>query len=97
MEERRTARSKALTLRSLGVIGLVLASVMVACTGSGLPPSAGQPATSGAQQPSVSGDMPRVGVKAPMFSLPNALGGTISLSAVVGKKPALLYFSMGPG
>jgi hypothetical protein len=97
MEDRRNTRSKTLRLRNLGAIGLVLASVMVACSGGGQPPSGDQQQASGGPQPSVAGDMPRVGAKAPMFSLPNALGGTISLSAVVGKKQALLYFSMGPG
>jgi hypothetical protein len=97
MADRRSARNKTMSLRSLGVIGLVLASVMVACSGEGQPPSEGQPPASGGPQPSVAGDMPRIGANAPMFSLPAASGGTVSLSAVLGKKPALLYFSMGPG
>jgi cytochrome oxidase Cu insertion factor (SCO1/SenC/PrrC family) len=37
-----------------------------------------------------------VGDTAPPFELRSANGGTVSLSDYVGK-PALLYFSMGPG
>jgi len=39
----------------------------------------------------------RVGDTAPAFTLPNALGGNVSLSDYVGKKPVLLYFSMTAG
>lgn len=39
----------------------------------------------------------RVGALAPDFSLPAAHGGTISLAGFQGRKPVLLYFSMGPG
>jgi len=38
-----------------------------------------------------------VGDRAPSFSLPAAGGGRASLADFVGKKPVLLYFSMGPG
>jgi peroxiredoxin len=38
-----------------------------------------------------------VGAVAPGFTLPSAHGGDVSLSDFVGKKPVLLYFSMGPG
>ncbi|HEV8564233.1 MAG TPA: hypothetical protein VGR41_04920 [Actinomycetota bacterium] len=38
-----------------------------------------------------------VGAEAPTFDLPSAQGGDVSLADFVGKKPALLYFSMGPG
>lgn len=37
------------------------------------------------------------GGMAPAFSLPSALGGTVSLGGFHGRKPVLLYFSMGPG
>jgi AhpC/TSA family protein len=37
------------------------------------------------------------GDTAPAFSLPSAAGGNVSLSDFAGKKPVLLYFSMGPG
>jgi cytochrome oxidase Cu insertion factor (SCO1/SenC/PrrC family) len=38
-----------------------------------------------------------VGDKAPNFTLPSATGERVSLSQYRGKKPVLLYFSMGPG
>jgi hypothetical protein len=37
------------------------------------------------------------GDRAPSFTLPSAAGGDVALSEFVGRKPALLYFSMGPG
>ena len=37
------------------------------------------------------------GDPAPAFSLPSASGGNVALSDFAGKKPVLLYFSMGPG
>jgi cytochrome oxidase Cu insertion factor (SCO1/SenC/PrrC family) len=38
-----------------------------------------------------------VGAAAPGFSLPSASGGEVSLASFAGKRPVLLYFSMGPG
>jgi hypothetical protein len=38
-----------------------------------------------------------VGAPAPLFSLPSANGGTVSLADYQGKKPVLLYFSMTAG
>jgi len=44
------------------------------------------------------GDPPlREGDPAPDFSLPSAAGRNVALSDFSGKKPVLLYFSMGPG
>lgn len=37
------------------------------------------------------------GSKAPQFVLPSAAGEKMSLSEFRGRKPVLLYFSMGPG
>jgi hypothetical protein len=37
------------------------------------------------------------GDRAPDFALPSASGGQIALSDFEGRKPVLLYFSMGPG
>jgi hypothetical protein len=37
------------------------------------------------------------GDRAPDFTLPSASGETVALSDFAGKKPVLLYFSMGPG
>jgi hypothetical protein len=48
-------------------------------------------------QTSGGGGPVRVGQQAPMFTLPSAAGGQVSLSEFTGKKPALLFFSMGPG
>ena len=39
----------------------------------------------------------REGDRAPAFTLPSAAGGNVALSDFAGSKPALLYFSMGPG
>lgn len=38
-----------------------------------------------------------VGSKAPDFSLPDALGGQVSLDDFVGQRPVLLYFHMAVG
>lgn len=37
------------------------------------------------------------GSEAPRFALPSAQGSTVRLDDFVGRKPVLLYFSMGPG
>lgn len=37
------------------------------------------------------------GDRAPTFTLPSATGEDVALSDFAGAKPALLYFSMGPG
>lgn len=37
------------------------------------------------------------GDRAPTFTLPSASGDNVALSDFAGAKPALLYFSMGPG
>jgi len=37
------------------------------------------------------------GAVAPDFTLPDANGGPVALSSVIGEKNALLYFSMGSG
>jgi cytochrome oxidase Cu insertion factor (SCO1/SenC/PrrC family) len=37
------------------------------------------------------------GSKAPQFVLPSAAGEKMSLAGFRGRKPVLLYFSMGPG
>jgi hypothetical protein len=39
----------------------------------------------------------RVGEKAPGFALPAVGGGSVALDDYRGRKPVLLYFSMGPG
>ncbi|MFN8234229.1 MAG: hypothetical protein U0V56_12425 [Actinomycetota bacterium] len=40
---------------------------------------------------------PSEGDRAPGFELPAADGGRVALADFLGKKPVLLYFSMGPG
>ena len=37
------------------------------------------------------------GESAPSFTLPSASGEKVELAEFAGEKPALLYFSMGPG
>jgi cytochrome oxidase Cu insertion factor (SCO1/SenC/PrrC family) len=39
----------------------------------------------------------QLGDKAPNFALGSAAGERVSLAQYRGKKPVLLYFSMGPG
>lgn len=67
---------------ALTVVGLA----GIACGGGG---SAGSP-------PPAGGSL-RVGDPAPGFTLPSSDGGSVSLSEFRGRKPVLLYFSMGPG
>jgi hypothetical protein len=69
--------------RAGGFIGvaLVLAAVGTACSGR-----------AGTKENGV-----QVGSMAPSFSLPSTTGGSVSLSEFRGRKPVLLYFSMGPG
>jgi hypothetical protein len=69
------------------VVGLGL--LLAGCGPSGGPSSTG---TQSAGQPVV-----EVGDKAPAFSLPSATGEPVSLEHYQGRKPVLLYFSMGPG
>lgn len=38
-----------------------------------------------------------VGDRAPAFDLPSVDGERVSLDDYIGRKPILLYFSMGPG
>jgi peroxiredoxin len=72
------------------VVGIALLAVLpvtVACGSGREAASEGESSTS----PSL------VGKSAPGFTLPSASGEEISLSDYRGKKPVLLYFSMGPG
>jgi hypothetical protein len=39
----------------------------------------------------------REGDSAPAFTLPSAQGSEVSLEEYLGRRPVLLYFSMGPG
>lgn len=63
--------------------GLVVIGLLALACGAGSP----SPAEKGLRSGSV----------APGFSLPSAQGGTVSLGEFRGRKPVLLYFSMGPG
>ena len=69
--------------RMLVAAAIAFAIIGAACTQQEMP-------SSSQQNPIAVGD------NAPAFSLKSASGGTVSLSDYVGK-PALLYFSMGPG
>jgi peroxiredoxin Q/BCP len=69
-----------LLLTALALLGLVAA----ACRGGAT-----------AELPAAAGEGPRVGDPAPAFSLPSAQGRTVSLAESRGRKPVLLYFSMG--
>jgi hypothetical protein len=71
-------------MRKVIAIGWLLLLVAAACAGEeGGGPTGGAP--------------PEVGSAAPDFTLPTAEGGTISLADYRGRRPVLLYFSMGPG
>ena len=70
----------------VSIVSVVFALVGAACSGGGEAPptsSTGHPIT--------------VGAVAPPFTLPTAEGGDVSLADFIGKKPVLLFFSMGPG
>ena len=43
------------------------------------------------------GQPARLGAKAPPFTLPSPDNGAVSLEDYRGRRPVLLYFSMGPG
>jgi cytochrome oxidase Cu insertion factor (SCO1/SenC/PrrC family) len=70
-------------LRSVLVLAVSVLLLAVACTSD---------AVSGASESSLS-----KGDQAPSFSLPSASGEQVALSDFIGRKPVLLYFSMGPG
>ena len=74
-------KKQALVIASLA---LTIAFVAGACTSRGAP----------SEQPGGALD---VGDKAPGFSLTSAAGTPVSLTDQVGRRPVLLYFSMGPG
>lgn len=61
---------------------LLLATSLAACTGDD---DGGTSSTAA------------VGAEAPPFSLASTEGRTVSLEDYAGRKPVLLYFSMGPG
>ena len=65
---------------ALALLGLAAA----ACGGGGT-----------AASPTPTSQSPAVGDPAPAFSLPSAQGRTVSLAEFRGRKPVLLYFSMG--
>ncbi len=75
--------SRALTRRPLrlGLLGLLL---LTACSGE-------QPTSSATL------DVPKVGQTAPGFELRSSEGESLSLDQLLGRRPILLYFSMGPG
>lgn len=64
---------------------VLLALVLPACAGSG-----GEGTTR-------SEEVVRLGEPALDFELPSAQHGQVSLGEFRGRKPVLLYFSMGPG
>lgn len=66
-------------------LGVLLALVVSACGGS----------EGGGASPS--DEFLRVGEPAPGFEMPSAEHGQVSLADFRGRKPILLYFSMGPG
>lgn len=65
-------------------LALAIAFVAAACESGGAPD--GPP-----------GAAPDVGDQAPGFSLTSAAGTPVSLADHLGRRPVLLYFSMGPG
>ena len=73
-------------LRQLVGLTLGLALLATACTQPQESPSG-----------STRGSSIEEGSKAPQFALPSASGDKMSLDEFRGRKPVLLYFSMGPG
>ena len=72
---------------TVGAVSLLLLVLLAACETEGEQPQG----SSAARAPLSEGD------PAPDFQLPSAGDGTVRLSDYRGKKPVLLYFSMGPG
>lgn len=71
--------------------------MFVAAIASGLLATACESNSSPSESISGQGGPIEVGAEAPNFELPAAQGGDVSLADFAGKKPVLLYFSMGPG
>lgn len=69
----------------LFVLGVLLALALPACGGS-----EGEGSTP-------SEEVVRVGEPAPDFELSSVQHGQVSMAEFRGRKPVLLYFSMGPG
>lgn len=76
-------RGRALTRRPLR-LGLLSLLLLTACSGE-------QPTSSATP------DVPEVGGTAPGFELRSSEGESLSLEQLLGRRPILLYFSMGPG
>lgn len=74
--------------RTRAAIVMVSVSLFAAACGTG----SGGPSTASTSDRSIA-----LGAIAPDFTLPSAGGADVSLSDFAGKKPVLLYFSMGPG
>jgi hypothetical protein len=74
-----------MTRRMIGFLAVALASIVAASCGS-----------SGEGERTRERSV-REGDVAPGFTLPSAQGPEVSLAGFRGQKPALLYFSMGPG
>jgi cytochrome oxidase Cu insertion factor (SCO1/SenC/PrrC family) len=58
---------------------------------------AGSPANTSSGPSGVGSEVARPGDTAPNFTLRSSTGRMISLTSLTGRKPVLLYFSMGPG
>lgn len=76
-------RGRAFTWRPL-TLGLLSLLLLTACSGE-QPTSPATP------------DVPKVGETAPAFELRTSEGESLSLDQLLGRRPILLYFSMGPG
>jgi cytochrome oxidase Cu insertion factor (SCO1/SenC/PrrC family) len=74
-----------MTRRMVAFLALALSSILATSCGS-----SGE-SGSARERPLREGDL------APGFTLPSAQGPEVSLADFRGQKPALLYFSMGPG
>ncbi|MFL5799231.1 MAG: hypothetical protein ACJ77A_15030 [Actinomycetota bacterium] len=77
----------------VGWVGVV--ALLGAC-GGGAPPTGPAGSGTSAGINTVPGGV-SVGDRAPLFTLRSAQGLRISLGEFRGRKPVLLYFSMGPG
>lgn len=66
-------------------VALIGALLLVGCSGDANGPGDDRP------------EGPVVGSRAPGFSLEASEGDSVSLDDFAGRRPVLLYFSMGPG
>lgn len=89
--DRQEGRGVGAGARMTPFAGLVAGALVAAIFGA----ACGAPAQQGGE--TTSGPRPNVGDSAPDFALQAADGSEVTLQDVTAGRPALFYFSMGPG